>query len=114
MSDPKPLVRGLSTVLGASGGGQVELGPQNGTAANWRVTSVIVQTSRPYLAPIPRVQLYLNEVDPTNSLGLGPDGSFGTFVGEHTLSRGAKLIAVWSGGQSGDVATMTVNGEQWN
>jgi hypothetical protein len=73
-----------------------------------------VQTNRPYLAPIPRVQLYLNEVDPTNSLGLGPDGSFGSFVGEHTLSRGSKLIAVWTGGQAGDLATMTVNGEQWN
>lgn len=113
MAGEKPLVRGLSKALGAGGTGQIELGPESGTSANWRVTSVIVQTDRPYQAPIPRIQLYLNEVSPANSLGLGPDGSFGTFVGEHTLSRGSKLIAVWSGGQAGDIASMTVNGEQW-
>ena len=112
MPDTANLTQGVSGLLDATGALQLSIGPDAGPA-NWRVTSVIVQTNRPYQAPIPRVQLYLDTVDPTNSLGLGPDGSFGTFVGDQTLSRGSHIIAVWSGGQAGDRATVTVNGEKW-
>lgn len=107
------LNRGLSVTLGASGSGQVTLGPDSPGPANWRVTSGVVQTTRPGVAPIPRVQLYLNAVDPTNSIGVGFDGSFGPFTGEQILTRGQHIIAVWTGGQAGDVATLTLNGEQW-
>lgn len=106
------LTQGVSGLLNAAGSLQLSIGPDAGPA-NWKVTSVIVQTNRPYQAPIPRVQLYLDTVDPTNSIGLGPDGSFGQFVGEQTMARGQHVIAVWSGGQAGDQATVTVNGEKW-
>jgi hypothetical protein len=72
-----------------------------------------MQSDRPAQAPIPRAQLFLNEVDPTNSIGIGYDGSFGQFAGEQNLSRGQHIIAVWSGGQAGDTVTVTVNGEKW-
>jgi hypothetical protein len=107
------LTEGSSSTLDSSGAGQVTLGPDAGPA-NWHVTGLIVQTNRPGQAPIPRVQLYLNEVDPSNSLGLNYDGSFAQASGDQQLSRGQRLIAVWSGGQAGDVATLTVNGEKWN
>lgn len=106
------LVFGGSVVLDATGSGRVSLGPDAGPA-NWEVSSVITQTDRPGLAPIPRVQLFLDTEDPQNSVGIGYDGSFGTFVGSQSLSRGQHLIAVWTGGQSGDRATATVNGEKW-
>jgi hypothetical protein len=112
VADTVNLTQGTSGLLDANGAGQLSIGPDSGPA-NWRVTSVVVQTDRPYQAPIPRVQLYLDTVDPTNSIGLGPDGSFGQFVGDQTLSRGQHIIAVWSGGQAGDQATVTVNGEKW-
>jgi hypothetical protein len=110
--DTANLTQGVSGLLDGTGALQLSIGPDAGPA-NWRVTSVIVQTDRPYQAPIPRVQVYLDIVDPANSIGLGPDGSFGQFVGEQTLSRGQRLIVVWSGGQAGDRATATVNGEKW-
>jgi len=111
VADPVNLTAGVSGTL-TNGSGQLQIGPDSGPA-NWRVTSVIVQTNRPYQAPIPRVQLYLDTVDPTNSIGLGPDGSFGQFTGDQMLSRGQHIIAVWSGGQAGDAASLTVNGEKW-
>lgn len=107
------LTAGLSVTLGSTGGGQILLGPDAGPA-NWRVTGLTVQTNRPGQAPVPRVQIYLDQVDPSQSQGLNYDGSFAQATGEVTLSRGSHLIAVWTGGQAGDIATFTVTGEKWN
>lgn len=112
MPDTRNLTAGGSVTLDSTGGGQVPLGPDSGPA-NWRVSSLIVQTSRPGQAPVPRVQLYLDQVDPQNSLGLCYDGSFSVATGDQMLSRGSHIIAVWSGGQAGDRATLTANGEKW-
>jgi hypothetical protein len=112
VADPVNLTQGVSGLLDGTGAAELSIGPDSGPA-NWRVTSVIVQTDRPGQAPIPRVQLYLDTVAPTNSIGIGYDGSFGQFVGEQVLSRGQHIIAVWTGGQAGDQATVTVNGEKW-
>lgn len=106
------LVFGRSVVLDATGSGQITIGPDQGKA-NWEVTSVITQTDRPGTAPVPRVQLFLGTEDPQNSVGIGYDGSYGVFVGKQELQRGNHLIARWTGGQAGDRATVTVNGEQW-
>jgi hypothetical protein len=46
-------------------------------------------------------------------LGLCYDGSFSVATGDQMLSRGSHIIAVWSGGQAGDRATLTANGEKW-
>lgn len=106
------LTIGSTVVLDATGSGTVTLGPDNGPA-NWQVSGGVTQTSRPGRAPIPRVQLYLDVVDPSNSLGVSYDGSYGPFSGDLTMSRGQHIIAVWTGGQAGDRATMTINGEKW-
>jgi hypothetical protein len=107
------LTAGGSVTLDSTGVGTVTLGPDSGPA-NWRVTGLIVQTNRPGQAPVPRVQIYLDQVDPSNSQGLNYDGSFAQATGEVALSRGSHLIAVWSGGQAGDRATITATGEKWN
>lgn len=108
----QPLLIGGTVALDATGSGRVTLGPDQGPP-NWEVTSVVTQTNRPGVAPIPRVQLYLDSVDPTNSLGLRYDGSFGQAGGNQILSRGQHIIAVWSGGQVGDLASLTLGGERW-
>lgn len=114
MADTRqPLVIGGTVALTAAGTGQVELGPDQGPP-NWHVTQIITQTNRPATAPIPRVQLYLDTVAPENSLGLSYDGSFGTASGDQVLVRGQHIIAVWTGGQAGDRASLTINGERWS
>jgi hypothetical protein len=107
------LTKGLTKALDASGGATIELGPTTGPV-HWQVTSLVTQTNRVNQAPIPRVSVYLDTVAPENVLCVSPNGSFGQANGNQELSRGSKLVAVWTGGQAGDLATLTVNGEMWS
>lgn len=103
---------GLSTTLNASGTGRVALGPQNtpGTQS-WNVTGILVKTSRPGIAPIPACDVYLdNEGDPNSLVAVMYDGSRNQGGGQQKLVQGQRLIAVWTGGQSGDIATLVLSG----
>lgn len=109
-----PLQAAATVTLNASGAGTVSIGPDAARGpANWRVNGVILQTSRPGTAPIPRAQVYLDDQVPGQSQGLSYDGSFAQGACDITMTRGQKLICAWSGGQSGDVASMTLTGEKW-
>lgn len=99
-----------SVTLNASGTGTVSLGPGQSGPAYWHVTGLVAQTSRPGAAPVPRFQTYLNEASPAYSLGLTYDGSFTTAQADEEISRGQNLVFVWTGGQLGDVATVTLSG----
>jgi len=115
VGDRKNLTQGRTATLNGAGEAQIELEPgTGGTAPNWQVSSIITKTNRPGQAPIPRVEVFLNTITPENTLASYYDGSFGQATGDQTLSRGSKLIAVWTGGQAGDQATFVVNGEQWS
>jgi hypothetical protein len=103
----------LATVNGVVTG-SVSLGPQASAGpANWQVDGVILQTSRPGVAPIPRCQVYLDTVQPGSSQGLTYDGSFDQGRTDIRVARGSQLIAVWTGGTAGDVASMTVTGVKY-
>lgn len=105
---------GTTITLDGAGGGTAMLGPDSAKGpANWHVTGVIVQTDRPGQAPIPRVVVYLDTLSASGTQGLSYDGSFAQGATSLTLSRGQKLICVWSGGQSGDQASLTLTGEKW-
>jgi hypothetical protein len=105
---------GTTITLDASGGGTATLGPSSATGpANWHVTGVIVQTNRPGEAPVPRVVVYLDQQSASGTQGLSYDGSFAQGSCDLKLSRGQNLICVWSGGQSGDQASLTLTGEKW-
>jgi hypothetical protein len=106
------LSKAASVTLDANGNGTATLGPDNGPA-NWRIDGVILQTTRPGVAPIPRAQVYTNNPIPQNSEGLTYDGSFAQGPCDIGLSRGEQLIVVWTGGKPGDVATVTVTGKKW-
>lgn len=92
--------------------GTTSIGPSdNAGPAVWNVDTVIMKTTRPGVAPIPRVELYLdNASDPGQLQFLSYDGSFTQASGSCTLTRGQKLIAVWTGGSVGDIAFLTVTG----
>jgi hypothetical protein len=63
---------------------------------------------------VPRAVVYQDDTsNPSNAQGLSYDGSFAQGRCDITLSRGQKLICQWSGGQSGDRASMTLTGEKW-
>lgn len=114
---PKPLNVSSSVTLATVSGvvtGSVTLGPGlNGDRgpATWNVTGVIVKTNKPGVAPIPRVEVFQDDaLAPGNSQGVTYDGSFSQGPCDIPLVRGQKLIAVWTGGTVGDVATFIISG----
>lgn len=107
------LIAGGRVTLDASGTGEVKIGPEGNGPQNWHITAVIIKTSRPGQAPIPKAQQWLNQKNEGSQVGLTYDGSFKTGVCDITMSRGQYLICEWTGGQSGDLATFTVTGDKW-
>lgn len=107
-------VTGSVVLAGVAGSatGSVTLGPGvNGNPSyNWRVSGLVAQTSRPGLAPIPRLQVYKNQALAAFSLGLTYDGSFTSAGADEAISRGESLVFVWTGGNPGDVATVVLTG----
>lgn len=100
-----------SVTLDASGNGRLELGPD--TVAGppyWNVTRVVVRTDRPGQAPVPILSLYLDTEDANGLQDVTYDGSRDATDVDLDLTRGQHLIAVWTGGQAGDVATLSVSG----
>lgn len=110
-----PLAASGHVVLDADGSGSVSLGPDTGGPQTWEISGMVLQTNRPGRAPVPRAQVYLDSATPGNSKGLTYDGSFasGFVTGMLTLTRGQQIIVTWTGGQEGDTATLTVNGEKY-
>lgn len=108
-SERQALNVSASTVLNASGGGRVELGPDRGVPY-WNVTKYLVKTSRPGLAPVPACSVYVDFEDPDHEQDSTYDGSKDASDADIDLSRGQHIIAVWSGGQAGDTATLSLTG----
>jgi hypothetical protein len=107
-------VTGSVVLAGLAGAatGTITLGPGvNGNPSyNWHVTGLIAQTSRPGLAPIPRLQVYKNQALAAFALGLTYDGSFTSASADDVVSRGESLVFVWANGNPGDVATVVLTG----
>lgn len=108
------LQQGATVVLDADGNGRISLGPSASAGpATWHVTGVIVQTNRPGKAPVPRVQVWLDQDSAQGAQGLTYDGSFSQGRCDLTITRGQVVIVQWTGGQAGDIASCTVTGERW-
>lgn len=106
-----PLNAGIPVTLDASGNGTARIGPDSARGpAVWLIDGVILTNGRPGQAPIPRVQVYIDSVSPTNRQGLSYDGSFAQGKCDIRLTRGQQLIAVWEAGQAGDSCELTVTG----
>lgn len=109
MSDRQALNTSRPTTLDANGNGRLELGPDSGPPY-WNVTKIVVLTDRPGLAPVPQCSVYLDSEDANGLLDSTYDGSKDSTEVDVDLQRGQHLIAVWTGGQAGDVATLSVTG----
>jgi len=105
----QPLNTSKTVKLDASGAGRLELGPDKGVPY-WNVVKMLVRTSRPGKAPIPTCSVYLDSEDDNGLQGSTYDGSRDESDCDVDLVRGQHLIAVWSGGQLNDVATLSVTG----
>lgn len=117
MSDRPPLQAGSQVTLATVGGvvtGRIALGPDSQRGpAYWDVDTLIVKTSRPGLAPIPRVEVFLDDPgSPAQLQFLAYDGSFKNASGNCRVTRGQSLVAVWTGGTAGDIAYMTLTGSK--
>jgi hypothetical protein len=109
MTGRRMINQGNDTVLDAAGNGRVELGPDKG-APYWNVTKFMVNTNRPGQAPIPRCTVYLDEESTRGKQGSTYDGSNDESDCDLDVSRGQHLIAVWTGGQAGDIAELSISG----
>lgn len=116
MNDPKRYRLNVAdtATLDASGDGTATIGPSGVRGpANWQVTGVILKTSRPGEAPVPRAEVYIDRVSPECLQGITYDGSFAPGRCNFTITRGQVVIVVWSGGQLADEASVTLTGEKW-
>lgn len=104
-----PLNRSVSVTLNAAGNGTVSLGPGGGPPT-WALDALLWQTTRPGAAPVPRIQIFIGTQSLDNLQAQSYDGSFGSASGSAPVSLGQNVIAVWTGGQAGDVATLVVTG----
>ena len=104
---------GKSVTLDATGAGTLTLGPQDqrGTQT-WTIDGLLWSSTAARIGktPIPRIQIYQDVVSPGNLQAQSYDGSFGSASGSLVLQQGSVLVAVWTGGQAGDVLSLTVTG----
>lgn len=105
-----PLNKGATVALDGTGAGQVSLGPTVGPP-HWHVTRVAIRTSRPGQKPVPTFTLYLDSTDANGLIDMTYDGSSDATDVDLRLLKGQQIIGTWSGGQAGDVATMSLYGE---
>lgn len=111
MADVQDLNVGKTVALDASGNGTITLQPNSGPPI-WHVKKVIIKTSRRGQAPIPAFELYLSSQSPNNLQGNSYDGSWDESDFDLRIARGLSLIAVWTGGLAGDIATISLTGER--
>lgn len=111
------LGKAKSVTFDASGNGTAQFGPGDSQGPQtWVIDALIWKTTRAGVsaagkAPIPRIEVYLDSTDPSNVQAQSYDGSFGSASGTATVVGNQQIIAVWTGGQSGDIGTITVTGE---
>lgn len=110
MSNPIPLNKEATAILDSSGNGTASVGPGSSAGpATWTVSGVIVTTNRPGQGPVPRCAIYLDQA----LQGVTYDGSFSQgMCTDLIVNKGSELTAIWSGGQVGDNATLTITGSQ--
>ena len=111
MSHSVPLQVSASVVLDGSGNGSVQLGPQI-AGTSWQPAAAGVLVAPVSSAVVSQFKLYLGQPQPQNFLGgsyTGDNNSAGLSV---TLYPGQVITGVWTGGNPGATATLTLSGTQ--
>jgi hypothetical protein len=109
MGEIQPLNKSVDIILGGTGGGTARIGPSFGPPV-WHVTNSQVRTSSPGQGNIPLCTLYRGTQDSNGYIDTTYDGSADSCDIPYDLVQGSQAIAVWSGGNPGDVATLTLIG----
>lgn len=101
-----------SVVLNGGGNGVVTVGPSM-PSERWEVTSVVVTIPNAVL--IPTATIYNGPVGDTNRIAFTYVGSGDTAGGGSSvvLGSGQFLSIAWNGGDSGAVATATLQGNRY-
>ncbi len=104
-----PLATSASVALDGSGKGTARLGPQVGQRWRLRTASILVVNA----ILIPQCKIYMGAAP------LDPFFVDGTYTGAlastsnvngRPLTNGQQIFAVWTGGDAGAVATLTITG----
>lgn len=102
-----------SVTLDAAGTGTCWVSPE--PYERWHITRVAVLTNdAPSATTVPVCKVYLGGADPSNFLDGTFSGSADSTDEDVWLEKGQQLTAVWSGGISGSVATLSVFGTREN
>jgi len=106
------LAQAGTSVVSMAGAATVQLGP-SGLGTRWYPTQANVSTTSG-AADVSTVALYRGGIAIANLLGgssyAGGQDTIGLNL--EPLDPGDLLIAVWSGGKTGDTATLVIHGEQ--
>lgn len=93
--------------LDAAGAGTASITPDTSPGpAYWHVTELVLLSTRPGAAPIPRGVVYLDQA----LQGTTYDASFNTGSCDLSMQRGQTLFVHFSGGLLGDEITVAVIG----
>lgn len=99
------------TVIAAGGGGQASVGP-SGWGTRWYPQQVTIATATGPL-DVSTVIFYLGAVASSQIVGTSSAGGGDTIgLGVPEMQPGDLLIAVWTGANAGDWASVTVIGDQ--
>jgi hypothetical protein len=109
MAESQPLNLGTDVQLDGSGNGRAHLGPTYGPPT-WHVQTISVRTSQPGQGKIPQCALYRGTEDSNGYIDLTYDGSADSTDVNFDITQGVEIIAVWTGGNPGNVATLSVYG----
>lgn len=95
-------------ILDATGAGQVTISP---TAGTWAITNTAVSVATSTKQPTAR--LYRGVVSPVNLLAASYTGANDSNNDRIILQQGTPLICVWTGGDVGARATMSITITQY-
>jgi hypothetical protein len=104
-----PLNQGVDVVLNADGDGRAVLGPTYGPST-WHVQTISVRTSQPGQGDIPQCAIYRGTEDSNGYVDTTYDGSADSTDVNFDITQGVQIIAVWTDGNPGDIATLSVYG----
>jgi len=100
---------GVDITLDGAGNGTARVGPTFGPAT-WHVTTVAVKTSQPGQGLIPQCALYVGTQDANGYVDTTYDGSANFADIDRDVVQGGQVIAVWTGGNPGNTATLSISG----
>lgn len=109
MTNLQLLRRSVQVTLNGAGAGTARIGPTFGPSV-WHVTNAQVKTSQPGVGNIPQCVLYAVTQDDNGYIDTAYDGSADSCDIPFDLNLGQQAIAVWTGGNAGNLATLTLVG----